>query len=105
MKLESSEVGAPGVMVSHTIHVNDLDTFLHSKPRTVVKQTKHSMDCSKKYEYHVCDCSWKLLFHQAMLVLLMQSPVLAFILLVMYLVSLICWQNIICSHLTLEPKR
>jgi hypothetical protein len=28
--LESSEVGTPGVVVNHTIHVSDLNTFLRS---------------------------------------------------------------------------
>jgi hypothetical protein len=56
VKVESSEVCTPCVVVNHTIHANDLDTFLRSKPRTFVKQTKHSVDRSKKYEYHVCAC-------------------------------------------------
>jgi hypothetical protein len=48
VKLESSEVCTPGVVVNHTVHVTNLDSFLHSKPHTIVKQTKHSVDCSKK---------------------------------------------------------
>jgi hypothetical protein len=56
-KLESSEVGTPGAVVNHYIHVNDLDAFLGSKPHTFVKQTTHSVDCSKKYKYCICACS------------------------------------------------
>jgi hypothetical protein len=56
VKLESSEVGTLGMVVNHTVHVSKLDSFLHSKPRTVVKQTKHSMDHLKNYECHICAC-------------------------------------------------
>jgi hypothetical protein len=49
-------VGTPGVVVNHTIHVSDLNTFLRSKPHTFVKQTKHSVDHSKKYKCRVCAC-------------------------------------------------
>jgi hypothetical protein len=60
VKLESSEVGTPGVVVNHTVHINDLDSFLHGKPCTIVRQTKHSMDCSRTYEYrfYACGCSF-----------------------------------------------
>jgi hypothetical protein len=47
VKLESSEVGTPGVVVNHTVHVNNLDSFLHSQPCTIEKQKKNSVDRSK----------------------------------------------------------
>jgi hypothetical protein len=56
VKVESSGVGTPCIVVNHSIHANDLDTFLHSKTRTFVKKTKHSMVCLKKYKYRICAC-------------------------------------------------
>jgi hypothetical protein len=57
VKAEPSEVGAPSAVVNRIIHANNLDTFLQSKPRCFVKQTEHSADCMKKYEYRICACS------------------------------------------------
>jgi hypothetical protein len=60
VKSEASEVDNPTSVINHTIHVSDLDTFLHSKPRCFMKQSKHNVDRPKRYEYHhcVCGCSY-----------------------------------------------
>ncbi len=56
VEAEPSELCAPSTVINRIIHANDLDTFLHSKPCYLVKQTKHSADYMKKYEYRVCAC-------------------------------------------------
>ncbi len=39
-----------------TIPVSQLDAFLCSKPRCIMKQSKHNIDRSKRYEYRQCAC-------------------------------------------------
>jgi hypothetical protein len=39
-----------------TIPVSQLDAFLCSKPRCIMKQSKHNVDHSKRYEYRHCAC-------------------------------------------------
>jgi hypothetical protein len=39
-----------------TIPVSQIDAFLRSKPCCIMKQSKHNLDCSKRYEYHQCAC-------------------------------------------------
>ena len=39
-----------------TIPVSQLDAFLRSKPRCIMKQSKHNIDRSKRYEYRQCAC-------------------------------------------------
>jgi hypothetical protein len=39
-----------------TIPVRQLDAFLCSKPRCIMKQSKHNLDRSKRYEYRHCAC-------------------------------------------------
>jgi hypothetical protein len=39
-----------------TIPVRQLDAFLRSKPCCIMKQSKHNLDRSKRYEYRHCAC-------------------------------------------------
>jgi hypothetical protein len=64
VKAEPSEVGTLSTVVNRINHTNNLNTFLRSKPHCFAKQTKHSAECMKKYEYRVCgySCSFCLNF-------------------------------------------
>jgi hypothetical protein len=47
---------------SVTIPVSQLDALLCSKPRCIMKQSKHNLDRSTRYEYRhcVCGCSYRI---------------------------------------------
>jgi hypothetical protein len=64
VKSEASEVDMISSVINHTIHVSELDTFIRSKPHCFMKQSKHNVDRSKRYEYHhcVCGCSYHISF-------------------------------------------
>jgi hypothetical protein len=40
------------------VHNDDtaLNKYLSEQPNTILRQSKYSHDCSKKYEYHSCTC-------------------------------------------------
>jgi hypothetical protein len=60
VKPETAEVQNPTSVLNPTIPLRQLDAFLCSKPCCVMKQSKHNLDRSKRYEYcHcVCGCSY-----------------------------------------------
>jgi hypothetical protein len=60
VKSEAAEVQNQTSVLNLTIPVRQLDAFLCSNPCCIMKQSKHNLDRSKRYEYcHcVCGCSY-----------------------------------------------
>jgi hypothetical protein len=97
VKSEAAEVQNQTSVLNLTILVRQLNACLHSKPRCVMKQSKHNLDRLKRYEYRhcACGCSYhinltfsfansmvlvkELLFHQLMTALMTESSVCTFV--------------------------